>query len=253
MSLCDRAFCQIKTFCDKGAERKAREEEKRMTRGSNSTFGINIQPRSIFQRAFDFSTEPVFYTPKETTVKEMPAATADAKMEPRLSSLPKNPGYVNEVKYRPHIRHVPSTHTVNGIGIYERVMLYAKQVDEEVFRPFHVVPPNVQGLVRAVSTQYQIESADIRYIFRQTSKGILVKMDDDMVRFYSNGDVFIMKVLATEDAIDGATFYDVVFIEQDIGVSQKELNKATTDNNPGPSTSSTPNNNQAVMSSENNN
>ncbi len=28
----DRAFLQIKTFCDKGAERKAREEEKRLIR-----------------------------------------------------------------------------------------------------------------------------------------------------------------------------------------------------------------------------
>lgn len=29
-SLTDRAYCQIKTFSDKGAERKAREEEKRL-------------------------------------------------------------------------------------------------------------------------------------------------------------------------------------------------------------------------------
>ncbi len=29
-TVCDRAFLQIKTFCDKGAERKAREEEKRL-------------------------------------------------------------------------------------------------------------------------------------------------------------------------------------------------------------------------------
>jgi hypothetical protein len=54
---------------------------------------------------------------------------------------------------------------------------------------------------------------DIRYVFRQTQRGILVKIDDDMIRYYCNGDVFIMKVLATEEATSGHVFYDVAFIE----------------------------------------
>ena len=68
----DRAFCQIKTFCDKGAERKAREEERRLSRQQLSAgFALSVQPRSVFQHAFDLVTEPIFFTPKARPLPPM--------------------------------------------------------------------------------------------------------------------------------------------------------------------------------------
>ena len=65
---------------------------------------------------------------------------------------------------------------------YQRVLLYARQENEDVYTAFHVVPPSVQGLLKAVCAKYQIDSVDIRYAFRQTRKGLIVKIDDDMIR-----------------------------------------------------------------------
>lgn len=60
-----------------------------------------------------------------------------------------------------------------------------------------------------------MDTVDIRYVFRQTARGIIVKVDDDMIKYYCNGDAFIMKVLATEVLHSGNIFYDVVFTETD--------------------------------------
>ena len=96
----------------------------------------------------------------------------------------------------------------------DRVMIYARQENEKIYTALHVIPPSVQGLINAVSAKYDIECADIRFIFRQTSKGIIVVADDDMIRYYCNGDQFVMKVLANEEDVrDGKTFFDIVFMD----------------------------------------
>ena len=91
----DRAFCQIKTFCDKGAERKAREEEKRLSRQQLSGgFALSVQPRSVFQRAFDLVTEPIFFTPKARPLTAvtppsaltMPAAPARSAVQETVTT-----------------------------------------------------------------------------------------------------------------------------------------------------------------------
>ncbi len=93
-------------------------------------------------------------------------------------------------------------------------MLYSRQENETVYTPLHIVPPSVQGLVRAVSTKYEIDSVDIRFVFRRTKKGVVVRMDDDMIRFYCDGDTFLMKVLANDNN-DSKMFYDLVFADDD--------------------------------------
>lgn len=59
---------------------------------------------------------------------------------------------------------LPQYRQMYNNNMYERVLLYAKQENEDVFTPLHVVPPTVQGLIRAVSAKYQIDSVDIRYV-----------------------------------------------------------------------------------------
>ena len=230
----DRAFCQIKTFCDKGAERKVREEEKRILRhrqhgghtsGGGGSFVLAVQPRSVFQRAFDLVTEPIFFTPK---VRPPPPTTPPANTSllalpapagcPSTSSAaapPSTPRPTLQAK-RANSGCAARVGRVGGGGATsteERVMIFVRQENEEIFTPLHVVPPTVLGIVRAVSAKYQIDCVDIRYLFRRNARGIVARVDDDMVRFYCNGDVFIMKVLATEETSSGQVFYDIILAE----------------------------------------
>merc|ERR1712029_69086 len=68
--LVHRAYCQVKVFCDKGAERKSRQEERRAARkvavGGQRVLDMyhQCQDRSEFYSMVDLSKEPVFYTPQ---------------------------------------------------------------------------------------------------------------------------------------------------------------------------------------------
>ena len=66
-----RGYCQIKVFCDKGAERKARDEERRANkRKMNNTGKRRIDEmyhsateRSDFYSMADLSKQAVLFTP----------------------------------------------------------------------------------------------------------------------------------------------------------------------------------------------
>ncbi len=66
-----RGYCQIKVFCDKGAERKARDEERRATKRRMTTTGkrrldeMYHTPgeRSEFYSMADLVRQPVLFTP----------------------------------------------------------------------------------------------------------------------------------------------------------------------------------------------
>ena len=237
----DRAFCQIKTFCDKGAERKAREEEKRLSRQHlSSGFSASVQPRSVFQRAFDLVTEPIFFTPKARPLPAMtppsaltmpaaPALTNSGQLAlPAPSDCPSPsasaarssaaPSAAPSAAKRSNIASARVARGSRGGGSVppsseDRVMIFVRQENEEIFTPLHVVPPTVLGIVRAISAKYQIDCVDIRYLFRRNARGIVARVDDDMVRYYCNGDVFLMKVLATEETASGQVFYDIILAE----------------------------------------
>merc|ERR1719347_1032058 len=67
--LVHRAYCQVKVFCDKGAERKFRQEERRAARkvavGGQRVLEMyhQTQERSSFYCMLDLSRSPVLYTP----------------------------------------------------------------------------------------------------------------------------------------------------------------------------------------------
>ena len=51
----DRAFCQIKTFCDKGAERKAREEERRLSVSSRASSADRSAEKRTISMTFPYT------------------------------------------------------------------------------------------------------------------------------------------------------------------------------------------------------
>ncbi|XP_059087618.1 grainyhead-like protein 1 homolog [Tigriopus californicus] len=213
--LVDRAFCQIKTFCDKGAERKTREEERRMMRsGSSSNFTFQPQPQSLFQRAFDLVTEPILY---DASMTPSPAFVVTNNVAGMGDDLSDSPDILPSPVLAERISEARDTH--HGLGDHSeessrakgnRVMLYVRQDEEEILTPVHVVPPSAPGLIRAIASKYVLDAIDVRFLFRRTHNDLLVKMDDEMIRHYVDGDVFIMKVLSTRDIGNGKEFFDII-------------------------------------------
>jgi transcription factor CP2-like protein len=66
-----RGYCQIKVFCDKGAERKARDEERRANKRKLGASGKrrldemyhSATERSEFYTMADASRTPILFTP----------------------------------------------------------------------------------------------------------------------------------------------------------------------------------------------
>ena len=50
------------------------------------------------------------------------------------------------------------------------------------------------GLARAIESKYNVSATAIRYLYRRNAKGIIAKLDDDLLKFYCNEDTFLMQV-----------------------------------------------------------
>ncbi|XP_065166555.1 protein grainyhead isoform X2 [Atheta coriaria] len=72
-TIADRGYCQIKVFCDKGAERKTRDEERRAAKRKMTATGRKkldelyhpVCERSEFYGMSDLAKPPVFFSPAE--------------------------------------------------------------------------------------------------------------------------------------------------------------------------------------------
>ena len=73
-------------------------------------------------------------------------------------------------------------------------MIYVRQETESAFTPLHLVPPTVPGLIRAIESKYKITASSIRYLYKKNRNDHVVKIDDDMIAYYSNEATFLMQV-----------------------------------------------------------
>jgi len=217
--LIHRAYCQVKVFCDKGAERKFRQEERRAARkvavGGQRVLEMyhQCQERSEFYSMVDLSRTPVLFSPQPGSHS---GATA-AAVAPALGLTPSLPG--------PGVSVLKSNVALVDQGVKRRKVLpppdsrmvvYVRQENEEIFTPLHLVPPTVPGLARAIETKYNVSATAIRYLYRRNKKGITAKLDDDLLKFYCNEDTFLMQVTAIE--LEGAEghesiMYDITLCE----------------------------------------
>merc|ERR1712032_1301592 len=94
--LIHRAYCQVKVFCDKGAERKFRQEERRAARkvavGGQRVLEMyhQCQERSEFYSMVDLSRTPVLYTPGPASPTPVAAATGPAVALALTASSPQS-------------------------------------------------------------------------------------------------------------------------------------------------------------------
>jgi len=213
----NRSYCQVKVFCDKGAERKCRQEERRATK-KVTVGGARVlemyhqsQERSEFYSMVDVSRTPVLYTPSgESTTNSSLSQFLCPATSPSLNILKSSNGTNSGGNSSEPRRRKPFPPPET------RMVVYVRQENEEIYTPLHLVPPTVPGLARAIETKYNVSAAAIRYLYRRNSKGIVAKLDDDLLKFYCNEDTFLMQVTAIElEGVGGqdSIMYDITLCE----------------------------------------
>jgi len=217
--LVHRAYCQVKVFCDKGAERKFRQEERRAARkvavGGQRVLEMyhQCQERSEFYSMVDLSKTPVLYTPQPSTAQ--PAQATMLGLSSGASNTAVASGGVSILKSNANSQPEPKRRKVLPPPD-TRMVVYVRQENEEIFTPLHLVPPTVPGLARAIETKYNVSATAIRYLYRRNKKGITAKLDDDLLKFYCNEDTFLMQVTAIElEGVEGheSIMYDITLCE----------------------------------------
>ncbi|XP_068011430.1 grainyhead-like protein 1 homolog isoform X2 [Melanerpes formicivorus] len=204
-----RAYCQIKVFCDKGAERKIRDEERKQSKRKGKCSDPNAQLSAfsdvkvpllpshkrtditIFKPFMDLDTQPVLFIPDvhfanlQRGAHVLPVALEELEGE---SSSMKRGGYMVEEDF------IAAPNKLPRIEEPKRVLLYIRKESEEVFDALMLKTPSLKGLMEAISDKYEVPLEKIGKIFKKCKKGILVNMDDNIVKHYSNEDTFQLQM-----------------------------------------------------------
>lgn len=106
-------------------------------------------------------------------------------------------------------------------------MIYVRKNDEQIFTPLHLVPPSLSGLAHAVADKYNIDPDKIKSFYKQCLKGVTVKIDDDMIKHYSNQDTYIIDI---EQASDDPSCCTITLTELLIPQQQQQQSSSSTSN-----------------------
>ncbi|CAN8204844.1 unnamed protein product [Coccothraustes coccothraustes] len=204
-----RAYCQIKVFCDKGAERKIRDEERKQSKRKGkctdpssqlnafSDVKVPMLPShkrtdiTIFKPFMDLDTQPVLFIPDvhfanlQRGAHVLPVASEELEGE---SSNLKRGAYIGEEDF------IATPNKMARVEEPKRVLLYVRKESEEVFDALMLKTPSLKGLMEAISDKYDVPFDKIGKIFKKCKKGILVNMDDNIVKHYSNEDTFQLQI-----------------------------------------------------------
>ncbi|KAJ8383272.1 hypothetical protein AAFF_G00222850 [Aldrovandia affinis] len=193
-----RSCCQIKVFCDKGAERKVRDEERKQSRrkGKCSDTGTNLAPviadgrGHVLNKSFDVTTfkdiedldtQPVLFVPD--------IYSSGLHRHPHPSDGEEGLG-MKRLLFSTDDEFGPPPSKVARTDRSRRVLLYVRKETEEVFDALMLNTPTLTSLVEAISEKYQVPLEKFGKVYKRSKKGILVNMDDNIVQHYSNEDTF---------------------------------------------------------------
>ncbi|XP_037343173.1 grainyhead-like protein 1 homolog isoform X2 [Pungitius pungitius] len=191
-----RAYSHIKVFCDKGAERKIRDEERKQSRRKGKSAELNaglafgdakvplLQKRNdvtLFKMMSDHETQPVLFIPDIhfSTCQRQPFPTEDVEESSGMKRLP-----FSEEEFGSPPNKMPRG------GEPKKVLLYVRKETEEVFDALMLKNPTLKGLVEAISEKYELPLDKVGKVYKKCKKGILVHMDDNIIKHYSNEDTF---------------------------------------------------------------
>uniref|UniRef100_A0A8K9XAS3 Grh/CP2 DB domain-containing protein n=1 Tax=Oncorhynchus mykiss TaxID=8022 RepID=A0A8K9XAS3_ONCMY len=196
-----RAYSQIKVFCDKGAERKIRDEERkqnrRKTKGKDGGLGVITLPKkpdtTYFKTMTDLEAQPVLFIPDvhfgnlQRAGQVRYTGTSGVVLVKRM--------------FRPSEDDLsPPSHKQIKEETHKRVLLYVRKESDEVFDALMLKSPTLRGLMEAISEKYGVPTERIAKIYKKSKKGILVNMDDNIIEHYSNEDTFILSIESYADA-----------------------------------------------------
>ncbi|XP_030874343.1 grainyhead-like protein 2 homolog [Leptonychotes weddellii] len=181
-----RAYCQIKVFCDKGAERKIRDEERKQNRKkgkgqasqtpcNNSSDGklaaIPLQKKSditYFKTMPDLHSQPVLFIPDVhfANLQRTGQVYYNTDDEREGSSvLVKRMFRPMEEEFGP----APSKQ-MKEEGM-KRVLLYVRKETDDVFDALMLKSPTVKGLMEAISEKYGLPVEKITKLYKKSKKG----------------------------------------------------------------------------------
>ncbi|XP_015687354.1 grainyhead-like protein 2 homolog [Protobothrops mucrosquamatus] len=203
-----RAFCQIKVFCDKGAERKIRDEERKQNRkkskgqasqaacpnAEGKLIAVPLQKKSditYFKTMADLDSQPVLFIPDVHFGNLQRAGqvyyNTDDEREGGSILAKRIFRTVEEDFVPPPLKQIKEEGT-------KRVLLYVRKEADEVFDALMLKSPTVKGLMDAISEKYGLPAEKITKLYKKSKKGILVNMDDNIIEHYSNEDTFILNM-----------------------------------------------------------
>ncbi|KRX55459.1 Protein grainyhead [Trichinella britovi] len=199
-----RGYCQIK-----GANRKMlheqRRDEKRRLQGRKKSDGEyhELCDRSEFYHMSNLTKPAVLFVPPEDYDRFPPVESFYALEGAGLQSLVKDEqtGNGNASPSPKRVKLFPS----------DRVLLYVRKPEDSIFTPLHVLPPTMDGLLKAIQEKYSVDVSRITGIYKQCKKGITVQMDNDMIRHYCNEDSFLIQITPVDDG----TSYSITLMELD--------------------------------------
>ncbi|XP_017281070.1 grainyhead-like transcription factor 2b [Kryptolebias marmoratus] len=200
-----RAFSQIKVFCDKGAERKIRDEERKLLRkkskGKDGVAVITVPKKSdvtYFKTMSDLEAQPVLFIPD---VHFGNLQRAGQVFTFNTEEIEREGSVLVKRMFRSSDEDLcPSPHKQIKEETQKRVLLYVRKETDEVFDALMLKSPTLRGLMDAISEKYGVPTDRIAKVYKKSKKGILVNMDDNIVEHYSNEDTFILGIESHADA-----------------------------------------------------
>ncbi|XP_035491552.2 grainyhead-like protein 2 homolog isoform X1 [Scophthalmus maximus] len=195
-----RAFSQIKVFCDKGAERKLRDEEKKnlrkRTKGKNGSSGPTSAAQktdgTLFKTMRDLDSQPVLFIPDVHFGNLQRAGQVFAinteEVDRNGSVRVKRVSCAAEDDVR------PPQPKKSKVDHGRKVLLYVRKECDEVFDALMLHTPTVKGLMAAISEKYTLPVSKMAKVYQKSKKGVLVNMDDNIVQHYSNEDTFTLAI-----------------------------------------------------------
>ncbi|KAM9353930.1 grainyhead-like protein 2 homolog isoform 2-T2 [Symphorus nematophorus] len=202
-----RAFAQIKVFCDKGAERKLRDEEKKQLRkkmkGKNGSSGltspIKRMDNTLLKTMTDLDSQPVLFIPDVHFGNLQRAGQVFAFNTEEINR--DGSVLVKRVSCATEEDVCPPQPKKSKVELERKVLLYVRKECDEVFDALMLHTPTLKALMEAISEKYAVPVDKMAKVYQKSKKGVLVNMDDNIIQHYSNEDTFILAMESSADSL----------------------------------------------------
>jgi len=216
-----RGTSQIKIFCDKGAERKIRDEERKCRQealAQNPVLNVSDikrQEKVTFMTMNEIESveEPPFYfKPELSSGRALPSHSIDTPPAAKRARLTENASPIPTSLFATSPQPTASI-TSNGLTpsppppkaqvapVEKPVLLYVREEDEEVFDGVMLSKPTKSALLNSLGEKYGVKVDKVRKFYKRSKKGILVKIDDNIIKHYSHEDTFCIKCTDEADGM----------------------------------------------------